>query len=618
MRREWSEAVAKCLKVLAPPEKLSVSEWAEKYRILSTASAMPGPWRNSVTPYLVGIMDAFDDPVVEQIVFCKSTQVGGTEVELNLLGKIIGSDPSPTLIVYPTEDLCGKVLSTRIRPMIEASEQLRARFHADVSSRSLMSFDGMALSLAWANSASGLASSSVRIVMMDEVDKYPPRAGKEASPIKLATERTKTFDNRKIYITSTPTLATGHIWAALKAADCEMHFFVPCPECGEMIELTFNQIKWSDDPNMTLDDRAASAVFVCPKCGGLIPDTRKAAMLRGGQWRAVRGRRKGALSVGFWLPTLYSPFVKWSDIAREFLRSKGAPEELQNFVNSWLAEPWEDLRMKTDADMVLERQTEYQKWQVPDWAQMLTGGVDVQQDRLYWTIRAWGAGMTSQGIAHGCCADFGGVTTAMSQTYRKGDGAGYQVAMCGIDSGDQTETVLQYCLRHSEWAVPVKGQPTTGATVGAFRLSYQDRQGATSRGWVLTLVYGDRYKDMIAARLQLPLGEGCWMVYSGCDREYAEQVTAEQRVADANGRETWKPRTSHAANHYLDAEVYAYAAADRLGVRMLGLEDTAHTGAEDAREALADEDGAAARSWLGGQGGEWLGAGASSGWLGRA
>ena len=155
-----------------------------------------------------------------------------------------------------------------------------------------------------------------------------------------------------------------------------------------------------------------SAVFVCPKCGGLIPDTRKAAMLRGGQWRAVRGRRKGALSVGFWLPTLYSPFVKWSDIAREFLRSKGAPEELQNFVNSWLAEPWEDLRMKTDADMVLERQTEYQKWQVPDWAQMLTGGVDVQQDRLYWTIRAWGAGMTSQGIAHGCCKDFGGVTTA--------------------------------------------------------------------------------------------------------------------------------------------------------------------------------------------------------------
>lgn len=178
MRREWSEAVAKCLKVLAPPEKLSVSEWAEKYRILSTASAMPGPWRNSVTPYLVGIMDAFDDPVVEQIVFCKSTQVGGTEVELNLLGKIIGSDPSPTLIVYPTEDLCGKVVSTRIRPMIEASEQLRARFHADVSSRSLMSFDGMALSLAWANSASGLASSPVRIVMMDEVDKYPPRAGK--------------------------------------------------------------------------------------------------------------------------------------------------------------------------------------------------------------------------------------------------------------------------------------------------------------------------------------------------------------------------------------------------------------------------------------------------------
>ena len=64
---------------LLPPEQISVSQWAEKYRVLeSKTSAMPGPWRNNMTPYLVGIMDEFNNPETEKIIFVKPTQVGGT------------------------------------------------------------------------------------------------------------------------------------------------------------------------------------------------------------------------------------------------------------------------------------------------------------------------------------------------------------------------------------------------------------------------------------------------------------------------------------------------------------------------------------------------------------
>lgn len=626
---QWSPLVRRCLGVFAPPEKLTTSEWAEKYRVLSRrASAMPGPWRNSVAPYLAGIMDAFDDPAVEQIAFCKPTQVGGTEVELNLIGKVIASDPSPTLVVYPTEASCRTVSANRIRPMLEDSPQLSERLRRGESSLIEYRFDGMTLLLAWAGSPVALASNPIRILMLDEVDKYVSNAGREADPVALARERTKTFDNRKIYLTSTPTLSSGKIWSELKAADCELHYFVPCPECGAYGELAFDNIRFPSEPGMSRDDRAAAAVYICPECGALIPDTRKPGMLRAGEWRAVRGRRQGALKLGFWMNALYSPWVTWSQVVNEFLRDKDEPELLQNFVNSWLAEPWEDLRMRTDADMVLERCGDELRWQVPDWAELLTGGVDVQRDRLYWVLRAWGPGMTSQGISHGYCESWDEVTSIMSQTYRKRDGVGLMVGMCGIDSGDQTDMVLQYCLAHIEWAVPVKGQPTTPAIASGFRLSHQAQQGRASRGWTLTLVYGDKYKDMIASRLRLPMGTGCWMNHADCDRDYAEQVTAEQKVADKTGRETWKPRTSHAANHYLDAEVYAFAVADRLGVRQLGLDDAGQSdaGQQGAGDLSTRSVGSppagevvppyspAGRGWLAGVGGDWVHG--SGGWMG--
>ena len=560
------------LQLLSPPEQLTVSEWAEQYRMLdSKSSAMPGPWNNEVTPYLIGVMDEFNNYETEQIVFVKPTQIGGTEALQNMIGYIVAQDPAPTMIVYPTDTLAKSVSENRLQPMLRATPEIAKKFDENSSLLELQ-FDNMYLTLVGSNSPSGLASKPIRFLMMDEVDKYPGASSKEADPIKLAMERTKTFHNKKIYITSTPTLKTGHIWKAKESADIEKHYFVPCPHCGEFIEFKFQNIRFPDDEGMSYADRAEFAHYVCQECDCIITDNDKHNMLRLGEWRTVRHNTKYVRNVAFWINTLYSPFVRWADIAKEFLMTKDDPEDFQNFVNSWLAEPWEDTKLKTNAELVLERQTELPAFVVPSWAKMITGGVDVQESSLYWTIRAWGDFLTSQNIAHGQALSFEEVDRIMNLEYMTEDGEPLLVNLCLIDSGDQTDTVYDFCVYHSDYALPVKG--ASHAQLSHYKLSKINREGSSANGMTLVLVDGEKYKDMIAGRMRKPNGRGSWMVYNGCDYEYATQVTNEHKVNEKRGgtvRQVWRPKYTHADNHYLDCEVYSMAAADIMGVRTLHL-----------------------------------------------
>ena len=568
-----TEYQLEALQFLKPPEQLTVSEWADEYRMLDEKSAaMPGPWSNDVTPYLVGVMDEFNNYETEKIIFVKPTQIGGTEALQNMIGYIVAQDPSPTMIVYPTETLAKSVSENRLQPMLKATPELKSKF--DENSQLLeLQFDGMYLTLAGSNSPSGLASKPIRFLMMDEVDKYPSATGKEADPIKLATERTKTFHNKKIYITSTPTLKTGHIWKEKENADIEKHYFVPCPHCGEYIELKWSQVRFPDDETLSYIDRAEFANYVCQECGCVITDNDKHQMIKQGEWRAVRHSTKFVRNVAFWINTLYSPFVRFSDIAKEFLTTKDDPEAFQNFVNSWLAEPWEDTKLKTNAELVLERQTEVPALVVPEWAKLLTGGVDVQENCLYWTIRAWGDFLTSQNIAHGQALSFEEINRVMNLEYMTESGTPMVVNLALIDSGDQTDMVYDFCAYNSEWALPVKG--ASNGQLSHYKLSKVNKADSKAYGMNLVLVDGGKYKDMIAGRMRKPNGRGSWMVHDGCDMEYATQVTAEHKVNVKSGntvKQVWQLKSSHADNHYLDCECYALAAADILGVRTLHLQ----------------------------------------------
>ena len=565
------------LEFLLPPEDISVSEWAEEHRILDVrSSAMPGHWRNSVTPYLSEIMDTMNDFEIEETIFVKPTQVGGTEALLNRLGYIIAQDPGPTMIVYPTDILGDSTSENRIIPMIKNSPAIKQHYNERTSSKMELQFDNMYVSICGANSPASLASKPMRNLFLDEVDKFPAASRKEADPISLARERTKTFINRKIYMCSTPTLRTGHIWKAKESADIEKHYFIPCPHCSAQIELKFQNLRWPDDEaGLDAADRAELATYVCQECGCTISDAEKNRALSFGEWKVVRERGKTVRRVAYWINTLYSPFVRFSEIAREFLKSKDDPDLLHNFTNSWLAEPWEDTKLKTNAEMVLERQTEVEPFVLPDWTKLVTGGVDVQENCLYWTIRAWGDFLTSQNIAHGQAFSFAEVEKYMNLEYRKADGTVLMVDLVLVDSGDQTDEVYDFCAINAEWALPCKG---VGSQLSHYRLSTVNKTGSRAYGMNLVLVDGGKYKDMIASRMRKPNGKGSWMVYKGCDEEYAQQVTAEHKVnvKNSKGQQSlvWQPKTENADNHYLDCEVYCMAAADIKGVRNLFLQNT--------------------------------------------
>ncbi len=570
------EYIKKSLELLKPPEELTVSEWAGKYRFLDErSSSMPGKWKNEMTPYLVGIMDEFNNCQTEKIVFCKCTQLGGTEALNNMICFSVAQDPAPMMIVYPTSELADSVVEQRIKPMLKASKETKKHFKEKNSSKKELQFDNMYISIVGSNSPSELASRPIRYLFLDEVDKYPNESKKEADPISLAVERTKTFNNRKIYMCSTPTTRTGHIWEEKEKADIEKHYFVPCPHCGEFIELKFSQIRWPDDnEKLSAADKAEFAQYICQECGSTINDSDKMEMLQKGEWRTVKENTKFTKTVAFWINTLYSPFTRFSQIAKAYLIAKDDTEALHNFTNSWLAEPWEDTKLKTNAETVMERQTDLPEFVVPEWTRLLTAGVDVQETSLYYIIRAWGEYLTSQLVTRGQVTSFRDIERVMNLEYMKPDGTVKLVDLCLIDSGDQTDEVYDFAAMNSEWCLPSKG---TSTMLSYYKLSSVNKTSSKAYGMTLALVDGGKYKDMIAGRMKRENGTGSWMVFDGIDLEYCTQVTAEHKITEKGGggklRTRWVQKTSHADNHYLDCEVYGMAAADILGVRSLFLQD---------------------------------------------
>ncbi|CAI3579049.1 terminase, large subunit [Clostridium neonatale] len=599
---QWSDWIRTSLKVLKPPERLKVSEWANKYRVLdSKTSAEPGRWQTMRTPYLQGIMDSFNDVDVEEIIFVKPTQVGGTESLNNMLGYVIMQDPSPTLIVYPTLDLAKYTSKNRLKPMIQLSDVLNKRFFEPESNVLELQFDGMYLVLSGANSPASLASRPIRFLFMDEIDKYPSNSGREADPRALARERTKTYvSNKKIFEASTPTLKNGPIWTDWENADCQKKYYVPCPHCGNYQLFKFKNLKWKE--HSTAEEASNTAYYECEECRGMITDNHKPEMLRNGEWRSIK--ESGCKRTAFHINAIYSPWVRFGDVAKEFVKSKDYPDLLMNFINSWLAEPWEQTEVKMDSDVVLKRESEYEEATVPDGTLLLTAGVDVQKHYFYYTIRAWGTGMTSWNVTHGMAETWDQIEYIMNLPYYDLNGKAFQVNLACIDSGDQTDDVYEFCVINQDWAVPVKG--SSSPLLSRYRASVIDKVGSKATGMILYIVDGAQYKDMISARIQRPNGSGSWMVYKGCDRDYAEQIVSEEKVIERkNGRNisVWKTKTSHADNHYLDCEVYAAAAADLLHVRYLQPEERIQE--LPKKEIIENDYLKASENWLN-TNGEWL------------
>ena len=562
--RELAErSVRDIVGLWAPPPEMTVSQWAEEFRYLSPeASAEPGKWHNNRTPYLIGIMDAISDPLVQQVSTVAASQIAKTELCLNVLGYYAHYDPSPMLFIEPTVEMAQTISKDRIEPMIRDTPILRGKIKSSKSRDSESTilhkkFAGGHITLVGANSPAGLASRPIRIVITDEEDRYPPSAGTEGNPSELAWKRATTFWNRKrIRVSSPGEEATSPIWKAFLNGTQEQ-WCMPCPDCGEYQPFDWGQIIF-DGVSMS-----------CKYCGVIYPEHVWKSLT--GKWIAANpDALKERRHRSFQISALASPWVKWHELIDEFLQAKDdGPEYLRVFINTRLAQVWKDQAREVAASVVMDRQTEYDPGVVPPGTKLLTGGVDVQHDSLYWTVRAWGTGLTSWNVAHGQALDWTEVEKVMNREWR-GPGGAYIVNLCAVDSGDQTDEVYDFCYVNEDWAIPVKG--ASNPMLSRYRISVINRPTSKANGTQFVLVDGSQYKTMIASRLMRPNGRGAWMVHKDCDDDYAQQVTAEHRVPEKKRGQTvyvWKKKNERAPNHYLDAEVYAACAADLMQVRYL-------------------------------------------------
>ena len=370
------------MSVWAPPPTLTVSQWADLYRRLSPeASAEPGQWRTDRAPYLRGVMDAVSDPSVETVVVMSSAQVGKTEVISNVIGYHVHQDPSPILAVMPTLEMAEAYSKDRLAPMVRDTAALAALI-ADARSRDSgytllhKRFPGGHITLAGSNSPASLASRPVRLVLCDEVDRFPVSAGTEGDPVNLARKRATTFWNRKFILTSTPTIkGASRIEAAFEASD-QRRYHVPCPHCEALQPLAWRHLRWPDG-------EPGAARYVCTECGAEIDHAHKLWMLERGEWVSEAPFRGTA---GFHLSELYSPWRSWGQMAQDFLDAKRLPETLKTWINTALGEPWEEDGEAVDDTGLLARREPYTLDDVPREVRLVVSGIDVQDDRLEVTL----------------------------------------------------------------------------------------------------------------------------------------------------------------------------------------------------------------------------------------
>jgi len=389
---------------LRPDPNLTVTEWADTYRVLpKKSSSEPGKYRSSRTPYVREIMDALSSSSrVQEIVVMKGTQLGFTETGNNWFGYVADASPGPFMMIFPTAELAKDHSKQKLQPTVRETPRLRGKVkdHRTRDSGNTIQtkeFPGGILFLSGSNSGAFFRSKSVRFLFLDDIDGFEHDVGGEGDPGELAKRRTDTYGSRKkILEVSTPTVkGVSRVERSFLESD-QRYYHVPCPYCG-----TYQRLEWGGPGagygiKFTRDENgsAVDVWYECRACHDYIDERYKPAMLERGRWVPTYPER---LKRGYQISSLYSPlgWVSWRQIIKEFLEAKAFRERLKTWVNTRLGEPFEEDGEKPDWSLLKARCEPYQILSVPMGGLLLTAGVDVQDDRLAVVIRAWGRGEES-------------------------------------------------------------------------------------------------------------------------------------------------------------------------------------------------------------------------------
>ena len=590
---------------LRPGVKLSVSEWADRHRILSSkSSAEQGPWRTSRTPYLREIMDALaDEHPARAVTFKKGAQVGGTEAGNNWIGYSIDHQPAPMMMVQPSLDLAKRMSKQRLEPLIEDSPRLAAKVaprRSRESGSTLLQkdFPNGTLVLTGANSSAGLRSMPVRKLFMDEVDAYPGDVEGEGDPMKLAQARTRTFKSRKkIFTVSTPTIqGRSRIELEYGRSD-QSYYHVPCPECGLKQKLKWKGIHWEKraTPEETVDAielGEARVWYVCEECEAEIPEHKKTAMLAGGVWIATKPERS-TIHRGFHLSALYSPvgWYSWTEAVCEYIQALDRPDELRVWVNTTLGEEWNQKGEAPEWEILYQRRESYGVGSPPDGVLFLTAGVDVQKDRLELEVVGWGKGKESWSVDYVVLQGepegpevWEQLRQQLGRTFLLPNGAELQIRTMAIDSGYSTQNVYRFVrTQPSSRVLAVKGRDNSHLLVGIPKPADVTVRGRKlKRGLRIWPIDVGVAKEELFGWLNLkqpnhPGRDGYppgWCHFPQYGEEFFKMLTAEQivsRIVRGYRRYLWEKTRER--NEALDCRVYARAAASVLGMDRWGEAD---------------------------------------------
>ena len=519
-------------------------------------------------------MDAISDPTVTRVVVAKGSQVGYTECLGNIIGFHIDQDPAPILVVQPTVEMAEAWSKDRLAPMIRDTPCLAGKVQSPLtrdSGNTLRQkvFTGGRLAIVGANSPAGLASRPVRIVVADEVDRFPVSAGSEGDPLALASKRQGTFWNRKTLVGSTPTLKeTSAIWREWLASDMR-HYQVPCHACGHPQALVWSNVRWDKTPDGK--HLPATAHYVCESCGAIWTDTDRHDAVAKGQWVASKPDVIGV--AGFHITGLLSPWVALADIVQEFLMSKNDPSLLQVWTNTVLGEPFEPAQETVEGSSLLRRGENYGPQSIPDAVRMLTAGVDVQGDRLEVQILGFGAFEEVWAVRYEVLPGdpaqrqvWDLLDGVLLKPYRTDAGRELRVRVTCVDSGGHHQhQVLTYC-RNRRGVLPTKG-------IAGPRPVWPIRASRTKSDARIYMVGVDTAKDAIYSRLRIGKpGPGYihFPIGGAFDETYFAQLTAETvqtRFKEGRPYRVWVLPPGK-ANEALDTAVYALAARHATRVRL--------------------------------------------------
>lgn len=579
-------------KIYRKRKAVPVSEWCERHRVV-TMSSLPGKWKNEVTPYLAGIMNASFFPSVRETVLCKSPQSGGSEAVNNCIAYAADRAPGPCLYVYPDELTARENCQDRITPMFSLSPRLRTLQSGrdDDAGALKLKLLSMPIYMAWARSVSRLANKPCRYVVFDETDKYQGSNQAETDPIRLGEARVTTFRwTSKVWKISSPSVESGYIWQAMLAAQVIFEYVVKCPSChGEQV-MHFGEkdspggIKWPADRREADDIEINDlAWYQCEHCQAQWHDFQRDQGVRAGFWRAKHDNRKlfdylaqeRPRKIAFHVPAWISTFVGISKIAAAYRRCKlpGGAINLnayKDFCNTIKAEPWLQVQQVRQSDKILALRDDRPRGMVPGGNRVacLLGTADTQDNGFYYQVRAWGYGPAQESwlVREGFIDSLENLASILWGTiYYDPAGNKYLVKASFIDAmGHRTKEVYDFCRRNRRRIMPIKGEQRMNAPFAYTKLEfYPGTQEKIPGGIKLCRLNTNYYKDHLDSKLGISPGDpGGYHFHADFSEEWASMMCAEF----VNDQGVWECQKSK-ANHAWDLATYDMALADILEIQ---------------------------------------------------